>query len=242
MEMLTKVLATVLFLTVPDSATAIVFTVYTVLAVACMIAVFIVLSDLQEQGSWDFQLDVVMKHVGGASSVVLRDARLTLMLPFQVAFGFASSFVPYYVFGTVIADSATLGATYVGLLSAVIVMTGASMAMPAAWAANAFGKPLVMVVGGSCLAFSGFIFFFLTDAQLGTWGLIIFYLVVYGIGRGTWVSNAHQCGHALATVAFVAVIAALTIVAAVATVAAVAALTIVASVAYENVQIVLVGN
>lgn len=100
-----------------------------------------------------------------------------------MAFGFASSFVPYYVLGTVIADSDSLGTTYVGLLSAVIVATGASMAIPAAWAANKYGKPLVMTVGGTCLALAGFAFFVLSDAQLGTWALIIPYLVVYGIGR-----------------------------------------------------------
>ena len=100
-----------------------------------------------------------------------------------MAFGFASSFVPYYVLGTVIADSDSLGTTYVGLLSAVIVATGASMAIPAAWAANKFGKPLVMTVGGACLALAGFAFFVLSDAQLGTWALIVPYLVVYGIGR-----------------------------------------------------------
>jgi hypothetical protein len=31
------------------------------------------------------------------------------MLPYQVAFGFVSSFVPFYVFGTIVADSDVLG-------------------------------------------------------------------------------------------------------------------------------------
>ena len=73
------------------------------------------------------------------------------MLPFQLAFGFASSFVPYYggnlftfksyyctstslffcktVFGTLVPD--TVGKTYIGFLSAIIVLTGAAMAIPA---------------------------------------------------------------------------------------------------------------
>jgi hypothetical protein len=37
----------------------------------------------------------------------------------------------------------------VGLLSAIIVLTGATMAIPAAWAANNYGKPVVMVIGGN---------------------------------------------------------------------------------------------
>ena len=47
--------------------------------------------------------------------------------------------MPYYVFGTVVADSPTLGAAYVGLLSAVIVLVGAAIALPAAYAANKYG-------------------------------------------------------------------------------------------------------
>jgi hypothetical protein len=31
------------------------------------------------------------------------------MLPYQIAFGFASSFVPFYVFGVIVGDSDTLG-------------------------------------------------------------------------------------------------------------------------------------
>ena len=76
------------------------------------------------------------------------DSRLTLMLPYQVTFGFVSTFVPFYVFGVIVNDSATLGGTWVGMLSALITLTGASMGLPAAWLSNNFGKPLVMVFGG----------------------------------------------------------------------------------------------
>ena len=67
------------------------------------------------------------------------------MIPLQIAFGFCSSFVPYYVFGTIISGSEYLGSTYVGLLSAVIVLAGAAMALPSAWAANAVGKVCIIV-------------------------------------------------------------------------------------------------
>ena len=43
-----------------------------------------------------------------------------------------------------------------------------------------------MTLGGLCLAFAGFALFILSNEALGTWQLIIPYLVVYGIGRGTW--------------------------------------------------------
>lgn len=186
LETITKVLATLLFLAFPSSADAIVFTVYTALA-ALAVLVVMSLSELEEYGSWDFNSQAIYLNVGSAGRLVYEDVRLALMLPFQVCFGFTSSFVPYYVFGTVIAGSSSLGGTYVGLLSAIIVLTGASIAIPAAWAANTFGKPTVMTLGGVCLGFAGFMFFFLSDAELGTWGVIVPYLIVYGVGRGTWV-------------------------------------------------------
>jgi hypothetical protein len=186
LETVTKVLATLIFLST-SSADGIVFSVYTILAFGAVLVV-VSLSELDDFGTFDFSTEIVIMHVGSAGRLVYEDVRLALMLPFQIAFGFTSSFVPYYIFGTVIAGSANLGGTYVGLLSAVIVLTGAATAIPAAWAANKFGKPIVMSVGGFCLAFAGFMIFFMTDAQLGVWGAIVPYLIVYGVGRGTWVS------------------------------------------------------
>lgn len=121
-------------------------------------------------------------------NLLIEDVRLSLMIPFQVAFGFTSSFVPFYIFGTVIAKSDDLGSTYVGLLSAIIVLTGSLMAVPSAYVSNAIGKPVVMSFGGACLAFAGFALYIFSDSQLGTWKLIVPYLAIYGMGRGTWVS------------------------------------------------------
>ena len=141
LEMITKVLATLIFIFAPERAPAIIFTVYTCLAIlSCLVVKS--LDDLQEGGSWDFGVDTIITNSGSAAKLVYEDPRLALMLPFQISFGFASSFVPYYVFGTVINTSEHLGSTYVGLLSAVIVATGASMAIPSSWAANRFGKPI----------------------------------------------------------------------------------------------------
>lgn len=189
LEMVTKVMATLIFLSIPTSAPFIIFSIYTIIAVlSCF--VIMTLSDLDESGTWDFSCETVASNVGAAGRLSYEDPRLALLLPFQIAFGFASSFVPYYVFGTVIAGSDSLGGTYVGLLSAVIVLTGASMAIPAAWAANKFGKPLVMTLGGLCMSFAGFAFFIASNETLGTWGVIVPYLIIYGMGRGTWVSNS----------------------------------------------------
>jgi len=211
LEMVTKVLATVVFLTAPDKAPFIIFTIYTAIAVLSA-TIILTLSTLEETGTWDWSFATISANAGAAASLVYEDARLALLLPFQVAFGFASSFVPYYVFGTVIANSDELGSTWVGLLSAVIVLTGSAMALPSAWAANKFGKPLVMSLGGLCLAFTGFVFFMFTDEQLGTWKYIVPLLAIYGMGRGTWentnkavVADIYTDTPELSTAAFAAI-------------------------------------
>ena len=186
LEMVTKVLATLIAIFIPEYATSLIFSTYTILAILSCFVVAFGLSNLQESGTWDFSLDTIATNSGAAARLIWEDPRLALMLPFQVAFGFCSSFVPYYIFGTVISGSSHLGSTYVGLLSAIIVMTGASMAIPSAWAANTVGKPVVMSLGGACLAYVGLAMFIFTDEALGTWLLICTYLVVYGVGRGTW--------------------------------------------------------
>ena len=43
-----------------------------------------------------------------------------------------------------------------------------------------------MSIGGICLAYAGFALFLSSDDNLGTWGMIVPYLIIYGIGRGTW--------------------------------------------------------
>jgi hypothetical protein len=184
-ETMTKALATVIFLAAADAAPFIVFTVYASIAFASVFMMY-QLSPLGDGGSWDLSLESVASGAGDAVKLCYNDVRLALMLPYQVTFGFVSTFVPFYVFGIIVNDSSELGGTWVGLLSALITLTGASMGLPAAYLANNFGKPVVMVFGGICIFASGFIFYFITDEQLGTWGYIIPYLIMYGIGRGTW--------------------------------------------------------
>lgn len=191
LEMLTKVLATVVFITYPKSAKPAIFTIYTALSVISCVFIYSISSlDFVTNSENRISYQLIMNNVGAAASISVTDIRVTLILPFQLAFGFASSFVPYYIFGTVIADSDQLGDTWVGLLSAIIVLVGGATAIPVSVLTNIIGKAPVMAIGGLCLAFSGFIIFFISDQDLGTWKAIVPYLIVYGIGRGTWVRNS----------------------------------------------------
>jgi hypothetical protein len=63
----------------------------------------------------------ISRDVGAAGRLIYKDVRVQLIVPFQVAFGFASSMIVFYVMGTVIADSPYLGKEYVGFLAALVV-------------------------------------------------------------------------------------------------------------------------
>jgi hypothetical protein len=123
-EMLTKLFATLIYLLAPLSAPFLIFFLYTAVSISgCF-----VISRLDNLGlppTFDFSYVAVSRNAIAAAKLVYLDIRLSLLVPFQLAFGFASSFVPYYIFGTVISDSENLGTTYIGVLSAVVVFSGA---------------------------------------------------------------------------------------------------------------------
>jgi hypothetical protein len=96
----------------------------------------------------------------------------------------------YYVMGTVIAESLSLGKAYVGLLSALIVLSGAVTSMPLGRLANSSGKGFVILVGNLCLMGVGLGLYLFTDEELGTWGRIVPYLITFGVARGVWVGYA----------------------------------------------------
>jgi hypothetical protein len=130
-EMISKLFATVVFLTIPTGwgARQILFAFYTILSVSsCYILAG--LDDLDVKPTYDFSYKTVSRSAGAAAKLVYMEPRFALIVPYQLAFGFASSFVPYYIFGTVIAGSKKMGAAYVGVLSAVVVFTAASITLP----------------------------------------------------------------------------------------------------------------
>jgi hypothetical protein len=74
-EMITKVLATLIFIYSPSKAPAIIFTIYTVLAVLAVLTVSI-LDDLKESGSWDFSTGTILNNSGAAGKLLFEDPRL----------------------------------------------------------------------------------------------------------------------------------------------------------------------
>jgi hypothetical protein len=142
--------------------------------------------DMGEQGSRTFESIAMLSESTAALSLVYSETRLLLLIPFQLCVGLAFSFVPFYVFGTIIADSDDLGSAYVGLISACIPLTGSAMAFPTAAVASKVGKPVPMTVGAFGLGMAGLAVILFSDETLGTWPVIMSYIVVYGIGRGVY--------------------------------------------------------
>jgi hypothetical protein len=182
-----KVTATAIFLILSNKsrATNAVFASYTIAAVLAVVAVTR-LSPLRDLGSGELSWAAISAGAWDAASLCRDDMRLLLLLPYQVNFGCVSTFVPYYIFGVIVSKSDSLGGPWIGCLSAVITLTGSLMGLPAAWISNRYGKPVLMVTGGICTAMAGISLFAFSDATIGTWGVIVPLLIIYGIGRGTW--------------------------------------------------------
>uniref|UniRef100_A0A7S0ST91 Major facilitator superfamily (MFS) profile domain-containing protein n=1 Tax=Chromulina nebulosa TaxID=96789 RepID=A0A7S0ST91_9STRA len=184
-ELFTKIIATFLYLIAPTSGSVVIFMTYSLLSIGtCFVMSGI--DDLNDPGNWDFTYSHISTDAGAAAKLLYLDGKLPLLMPFQLTFGFASSFVPYYVFGTVIAESDNLGREWIGALSALVLFSGAVASLPAAQAANILGKSIVISIGGVALVMSSFVFFLFSNAELGTWFAILPLLILYGIGRGIW--------------------------------------------------------
>lgn len=189
-EMITKLFATGVYLLIPTGywAPCVIFSLYTAVSfISCYLIA--AMHDLGVGPNYDFSYKVISKSAGAAAKLVVKEPRMALLVPYQLAFGFTSSFVPYYVFGTVVSRSSKLGSTYVGVLSAVVALTAASVALPSAFLAHRYGKRYVMFIGGLCLLIVGGCFFIADDETLGTWYVMFPLLIVYGIGRGVWESS-----------------------------------------------------
>ncbi len=184
-EALTKISATIIFLTCGSAAAYIVFIVYTASAVAGAVF-FLGCSDLGDKGNAEVTFEETLRGAGDAASLLREDKRLMFMMPYQWSFGVSAAFVTFYINGTIIAGSDSLGDAWVGLLSAIITITGASMALPVAYITAQVGKTPVMIFGGVCLGFVGFITYFVSDGTLGTFAWIVPLLIVFGMGRGSW--------------------------------------------------------
>ena len=83
LECITKVLATLIFLSMPSKAPAVIFTIYTAIAFLATFAITR-LDELGDLGTWDFDTDVIRKNTVSTGRLMYSDVRLSLLIPFQV--------------------------------------------------------------------------------------------------------------------------------------------------------------
>jgi len=184
-EMLAKAFSSLLFFSFGAWGLCAVVGFFTVAAgVSCIIIARI--QSLDEAGTWDFSYASVSRDAGAVARLVWVDSRLTMLLPLQMAFGYSAGYVPYYFFGTIATESTWLGTGAVGLLSALVVLSGALAAIPTAYAANVCGKGRVIGVGALCLTAVGWPLFVFSDEELGQPFIMLGLLTCYGVGRGVW--------------------------------------------------------
>jgi hypothetical protein len=194
LEMVAGLIASGVYFGMDDYANAVVFSVYAMIAVVSVLGMLFI-SNLDEYGTWEFDYEDAIANATSTARLLREDSRLLLMMPYQVTFGLVSTFVPFYIFGTVVSDSDNLGEEYVGILAAVTVFAGAAVALPAAEVAKYRGKPVVMVFGAICMSMVGFVLYFVKDRSLERWRVMIPYMLIYGMGRGIWVSPSKGLAH-----------------------------------------------
>ena len=185
-----KLLASIIYLISPEKAPYFVFSLYTLVALSTCVYTS-TLDDMDDVGTFEFSYKSISHSLGAAGRLIYSDSRIMFIIPYQISFGFTAALIAFYIMGTVISKSDVLGKQYVGLLSALIVLSGSLVSFPISKIANEYGKNIVMSFGCICLILVGLLFHIFSDDELGTWILIIPFLIIFGIGRGIWVSSMH---------------------------------------------------
>jgi len=184
-EMIVKVLITLIFYFFGTLTIPVISSILSILVILCCI-VIVKIKSLGISGTWDISYKHLSRDAGAAARLVWTDTRVTLLFPYQLAFGYSAGYVNYYIYGTIIKDHPSLGTGAVGVLSALVVFIGAIVTLPTAYSANRWGKNKVLIFCTFCIISVGWPVFFFTNIQLGSLPIMIFMLIFYGAGRGIW--------------------------------------------------------
>jgi MFS family permease len=136
-------------------------------------------SDVLDSGISSFNAFAVVE-------AIVFTPKLQLLLPFQISFGFSAGLIQTYINGVIVKDY--IGEGYIGLFAGIVTLTAFIIAQPLAIISNtpAFGKELIMTVGGLSFAIGGLLLLLLPDKLIASWPIIILYYIIHGIARGIW--------------------------------------------------------
>jgi MFS family permease len=137
---------------------------------------------LKERLQWN----EIFYQTSAVTRVLLMVPKLQLLIPYQVCFGFSAGLVETYVNGVIV--NKLIGDGYIGLLSGTVSLTASLLAGPMAWVCNnvPHGRVLVMILGIFCFAMGGLFLICLSDEEIASWSVILWYYVLHGAARGVW--------------------------------------------------------
>ena len=185
-EMIFKVLTTVIFILFEQNGEFIGFLLNFGIAVGTTI-IFASVSELEEYGSWLYQSEVVTSNIYSVGRLIYEDSRLTLLIPYQISYGFITSFVNFYVFGTIIAESSNLGIDWIAFLATVVLLIGSTVAIPTSWFTKLYDKKTVLLASSFIFIILSLFQVIFSDKTLGSLFFITIYLILYAIGTSIWV-------------------------------------------------------
>ena len=168
------------------------FAIYSLVANLASIGMIALMEIDGDVGEVNVNIDIL--NVLMVARLVYKDRFILFLLPFQFSFGFASSFIPFYLFGTIVNSSQALGRdTSIGFFSTLIVLSGAGTASLVIWSRYLdfkVTKTVLMGTSGIFLALSGFLLLISSEIEMESPLYLMCFLIVYGAGRGIWeVSN-----------------------------------------------------
>lgn len=133
--------------------------------------------------------EFLYNEASAVTSMMYRNRRLQLVIPFQVSFGLMTGLVNYYVNSAIVATY--IGDGYIGSLMAVSIVTAAVLTWPFAVLSNYFtyGKWCIMIFGGCAFFFNSVTLLIFSDATMGHWSFLIIYFFIHGASRSIWEST-----------------------------------------------------
>ena len=143
-------------------------------------------NDLDSGGSGDASVHHLVKDVGQTFHLLKTDRRLLLVSSFMMAYGSTNALVGTYITGVTITESAKLGESYVGSLSALSRLAGAASGPLYDFITVNFnnGQHWVMIWGCIVDLLCGLLVITLSTETLGLPFVAISYQLLWGAGRG----------------------------------------------------------
>jgi hypothetical protein len=190
LEITLKVLSSVyLMCFLSPKAKILLFAVFSLVANIASLAMLSLLEVDSEIQEMNLHIDIFNLLTIG--QLFLRDTWFALMMPYQFVFGFASSYIPFYVFGTIVKSSEALGGDKsIGFFSALVILCTYGTGWLIDWTGllnNKYATKQILGLSSILLATAGFLLYiYPEDDNLSNLGILVPYIFLYGASRGMW--------------------------------------------------------